>query len=86
MRLPGFGVAPGGPALNGRGPAPSLVDPEKLGIPGKNGPGGGASRKKTPDRAPSFVSATAEDHGQGVDGLVAAATQTALFTAASSRT
>ena len=46
----------------------------------------GIPRKKQPGRAPSFESATTEDRGQRVDGLEAAATQTALFTAASFRT
>jgi hypothetical protein len=41
---------------------------------------------KQPGRAPSFESVTTEDRGQGVDGLAATTTQTALFTAASSRT
>jgi len=42
--------------------------------------------EKQPGRAPSFESAATEDFCQGVDGLEAAATPTALFTAASFRT
>jgi len=43
-------------------------------------------QEKQPDRAPSLESATTEDTCQRVYGLVATATQTALFTAASFRT
>ena len=43
-------------------------------------------QEKQPGRAPSFESAATEDSVQRVDGLETAATQTALFTAASSRT
>ena len=46
----------------------------------------GIPREKQPGRAPSFESAATEDFCQRVDGLEAAATPTALFTAASFRT
>jgi len=46
----------------------------------------GIPLEKQPGRAPSFESAATEDFCQRVDGLEAAATQTALFTAASFRT
>jgi hypothetical protein len=46
----------------------------------------GDHKQKQPGRAPSFESAATEDSVQRVDGLATTATQTALFTAASSRT
>ena len=46
----------------------------------------GNTAEKQPGRAPSFESATTENSVQRVDGLESAATQTALFTAASFRT
>jgi hypothetical protein len=59
----------------------------KKGSSGKNGSGmPQIVLEKQPGRAPSLESVTTEDRGRGVDGLAATTTQTALFTAASSRT